>query len=156
MKTILKFIILVSVFVSFSFCKTQQKTTKSTTSKDSVQIATTKESEIKSSDISKHPTENIDQQLQGSTSGIKVKTTEADQKMDIQIRGIHSLNLSNDPLWVVDDIVYENIHSVNDLQMIVNIHDIESYQVLKDARSCAQYGSRGANGVIKIKTKSSK
>ncbi|WP_340063543.1 SusC/RagA family TonB-linked outer membrane protein [Ascidiimonas aurantiaca] len=67
---------------------------------------------------------------------------------DIVIRGVGTLNGSSDPLIIVDGIQYEG-----DLNTI-NQEDIESFTVLKDAASTSLYGSRAANGVIMITTKS--
>lgn len=64
------------------------------------------------------------------------------------IRGTNSINKSNDPLYVVDGMVRES-----GLEGI-NPEDIQSMQILKDASSTAIYGSRGANGVVIITTKS--
>src|SRR5690606_26019577 len=66
----------------------------------------------------------------------------------IRIRGIGSINASADPLYVVDGSPY-----MGDINAI-NPNDIQSISVLKDAASSALYGSRGANGVIIITTKS--
>ncbi|MBD1421748.1 SusC/RagA family TonB-linked outer membrane protein [Sphingobacterium chuzhouense] len=66
----------------------------------------------------------------------------------IRIRGIGSINASADPLYVVDGSPY-----MGDINAI-NPNDIQSVSVLKDAASSALYGSRGANGVIIITTKS--
>ena len=62
---------------------------------------------------------------------------------EISLRGQTSFYLDSTPLFVVDDVV------VNSLD-IVNIHDVEHVEVLKDAN---MYGSRGANGAILVKTK---
>ena len=63
----------------------------------------------------------------------------------MQIRGSRSLNASNSPLVIIDGIP----GNMSD----VNVHDIESVEVMKDASSAAIYGSQGANGVILITTK---
>lgn len=68
----------------------------------------------------------------------------------IRVRGTTSINKSSDPLYVVDGII-----STSGLDGI-NPQDIESLQVLKDASSTAIYGSRGANGVILVTTRSGK
>ena len=67
-------------------------------------------------------------------------------ELEVHIRGAASINASDQPLYVVDGIPVDDL---NDL----NADDIESIDVLKDASSSAIYGSRGANGVILIKTK---
>lgn len=64
----------------------------------------------------------------------------------ILIRGISSINLSNEPIFVVDNVVVDNVKWLSPT-------DIKSITVLKDASACAIYGVRGANGVIVITTK---
>ncbi len=72
----------------------------------------------------------------------------AGSKTSIRIRGVGSINASNNPLIVLDGAPYDgNINSINP-------RDIASINVLKDAASAALYGARGANGVIIITTKS--
>ena len=66
----------------------------------------------------------------------------------IRVRGSNSINKSNDPLYVVDGMVRESGLDG------INPEDIQSIQVLKDASSTAIYGSRGANGVVIVTTKS--
>ena len=73
----------------------------------------------------------------------------------IRIRGVSSLNASNDPLIVIDGLAMDNNGTpgmANALSM-VNPNDIETFTVLKDASATAIYGSRGSNGVIIITTK---
>lgn len=87
--------------------------------------------------------------LQGRMSGVNVVSDGIPGgSVKIRVRGTNSINKSNDPLYVVDGIVRES-----GLEGI-NPEDIQSMQVLKDASSTAIYGSRGANGVIIITTKS--
>ena len=71
--------------------------------------------------------------------------------LKIRISGANSINSSNDPLFVVDGVALGSV-SFQD----INVNDIESMEVLKDASATAIYGSRGANGVIMITTKSGK
>lgn len=67
------------------------------------------------------------------------------------IRGINSISASSSPLVVIDGV------AVPDYDMnLINNADIESIEILKDASSSAIYGSRGANGVVLITTKSGK
>ena len=68
----------------------------------------------------------------------------------VRIRGIGSINSSRDPLYVIDGI------PTNQTLNSLNVNDIESMQVLKDAASASIYGSRAANGVIIITTKKGK
>lgn len=63
--------------------------------------------------------------------------------MSVVIRGINSINCSTEPLYVVDGVEVSSLD-------FVNIYDVESVEVMKDAFI---YGSRGANGAILVKTK---
>jgi TonB-linked SusC/RagA family outer membrane protein len=98
------------------------------------------------------PISRLDQALQGKIAGVTVQnlTSEAGATPRIRVRGLSSINASADPLVVVDG------HPVADGLAFVNMGDVESVEVLKDAASAAIYGSRGANGVIIVTTKSGK
>ena len=85
------------------------------------------------------PYTNIYEMIQGKCAGVVVRGT------SIQIRGIGSINLSTEPLFVVDGI------EVNDVSHI-HPRDVKDIQVLKDS-AASIYGSRGANGVILITLK---
>ena len=91
------------------------------------------------------------QALQGSTAGVNVGTgTAAGAEPSLSIRGQTSLSASDSPLIVVDGIIYNG--SISD----ININDVESIDILKDASAAAVYGSRSANGVMLITTKRGK
>jgi len=94
------------------------------------------------------PSSNISYSLQGRVPGVELSqvSTKPGASMQIRVRGTRSLNASNDPLLVVDGIPFSG--SISDL----NLNDIKSVDVLKDASATAIYGSRGANGVILITT----
>lgn len=97
------------------------------------------------------PITQVSDALQGRVSGVQVisdGTPGGDVK--IRIRGTNSINKSNEPLYVVDGMVREN--GLDGL----NPEDIQSLQILKDASSTAIYGSRGANGVVIVTTKTGK
>lgn len=86
--------------------------------------------------------------LQGRMAGVSVVSDGIPGgSVKIRVRGNNSINKSNDPLYVVDGMVRES-----GLEGI-NPEDIQSMQVLKDASSTAIYGSRGANGVVIVTTK---
>jgi TonB-linked SusC/RagA family outer membrane protein len=87
--------------------------------------------------------------LNGRASGVEVRksTNRPGADVSIQIRGVNSFNYSNEPLYVIN-----GVPSSAGMKYI-NPEDIESIDILKDASSCAIYGSRGANGVIIITTK---
>lgn len=90
--------------------------------------------------------------IEGSTTGVQVlnSTGEPGASPSIVIRGVGTLNGSTDPLYIVDGVQYEG--SIAN----INPEDIESMTILKDAASTALYGSRAANGVVMITTKSGK
>ncbi|KUK76856.1 MAG: hypothetical protein XD92_1024, partial [Proteiniphilum acetatigenes] len=87
--------------------------------------------------------------ITGKMAGVQVLTTEGspDAEMWIRVRGGGSITQSNDPLFIVDGFPVSTISDIPPT-------DIESIDVLKDASSTAIYGSRGANGVVIVTTKS--
>ena len=94
------------------------------------------------------PITQLTDALQGRVSGVTINTTgQPGEVPSILIRGTNSINLSNQPLWVVDGVIR------SDGAYGLNPSDIQSIQILKDASSTAIYGSRGANGVILVTTK---
>ena len=94
---------------------------------------------------------NLFQALSGGAAGVNVQGAGgAGAEPDLSIRGQTSLSASDRPLIVVDGIIYNG--SVSD----INISDVESVDILKDASSAAVYGSRSANGVLLITTKKGK
>ena len=89
--------------------------------------------------------------LQGKVPGMTITANGSPAGTgSVRIRGIGSFNASQDPLFVIDGV--PTTASLNSL----NMNDIESMQVLKDAASASIYGSRAANGVIIITTKKGK
>ncbi len=94
------------------------------------------------------PNTNVTQALRGSVAGVQVTDNgRPGQGGNILIRGPRSLSASNNPLIVVDGIIFGgNLADVNP-------NDIQSIEVLKDASAAAIYGSRAANGVILITSK---
>ncbi|MFC4873242.1 SusC/RagA family TonB-linked outer membrane protein [Negadavirga shengliensis] len=104
-------------------------------------------SSVKSQDITRLPTPNVTQALQGRVSGVQVTSTSGapGAGTTVRVRGVGTLN-NADPLFVVDGMLLENID-------FLNPNDVESIEVLKDASATAIYGSRGANGVIIVTTK---
>lgn len=103
-------------------------------------------------DIARAPEQPIEQQLMAKVPGIEVSRTSSGE-IAIRIRGGSSLYGSNEPLYVVDGIALQP--NPGGGLPGVNPYDIASIEVLKDAASTTMYGSRGANGVIVIKTKQS-
>jgi TonB-linked SusC/RagA family outer membrane protein len=98
------------------------------------------------------PVSRLDQALQGKIAGVQIQNinSESGSEAKINVRGISSINANASPLVVVDG------HPIPDGLSFVNMADVESVEVLKDAASAAIYGSRGANGVILITTKGGK
>lgn len=109
--------------------------------------------QIKSDDISDAPVVDLEQANQGRASGIFIQNNSGKlgEGTSIRIRGGSSLSSSNQPLYIVDGVPLSS-GSQND----INPANIESMEVLKDASAAAIYGSRAANGVIIITTKSGK
>lgn len=108
---------------------------------------------IGSSEIEDRPVTSVTGALEGNAPGVQVNSSTGapGSSPSIRIRGFNSFNGSaQSPLYVVDGIVYNG-----DIAEI-SPADVESMSVLKDAASCALYGSRGANGVVLITTKKAK
>lgn len=97
------------------------------------------------------PVASATEALTGKMAGIQITTTEGspDAEMKIRVRGGGSITGDNTPLFIVDGFPVESISDIP-------ASDIEDITVLKDASSTAIYGSRGANGVILVTTKSGK
>lgn len=95
----------------------------------------------------------VDDALVGQVSGVNIAATEgeAGSAPTIRIRGVGSINGNLDPLIVVDGMVVDN-----DYLGSLDMNDIASFEILKDAASTAIYGSRGSKGVILITTKDGK
>jgi TonB-linked SusC/RagA family outer membrane protein len=94
---------------------------------------------------------NLSQAMSGTTAGVNVQGSGlAGTDPSISIRGQTSLSASDAPLVVLDGIIYNG--SISN----INISDIESVDILKDASAAAVYGSRSANGVMLITTKKGK
>lgn len=98
------------------------------------------------------PVVRVDQALLGKIAGVNVQNLdpEAGGTPRIRVRGLGSISAKADPLVVVDG------HPIPDGLAFLNMADVQSIEVLKDAASAAIYGSRGGNGVILVTTKSGK
>lgn len=111
----------------------------------------------------------VDQLLQGRAAGVQVTQNSANPNsgVSVRIRGTNSLRGNNEPLYVIDGVIISSAGedviptgSGNTGQEAqsglngLNPRDIERIEVLKDASATAIYGSRGANGVVLITTKS--
>lgn len=114
------------------------------------------------------PANSFEQALVGKLPGVQINTTtgQAGATSSIQVRGIGSMNAGTEPLYVVDGIPAHSGNTgqmqsalagtSNNIMATINPNDIESITVLKDAAASSLYGSRAANGVILITTKSGK
>ncbi len=118
---------------------------------------------VSAEDIADIPAVSVDKMLSGKMAGVSVtqQSGQPGSGSSIRIRGTSSINAGNNPLYVVDGIPImagddaEMVNTSNAIAMI-NPDDIESITVLKDAAAASVYGSRAANGVILITTKSGK
>jgi TonB-linked SusC/RagA family outer membrane protein len=104
-------------------------------------------SSVKTADLLKITSLNPEQGLQGKVTGVQVTSTSGapGAGASIRVRGVGTFNNSS-PIFVVDGVILDDISFLNSA-------DIASMEVLKDASATAIYGSRGANGVIIITTK---
>ncbi|MDR3118237.1 MAG: SusC/RagA family TonB-linked outer membrane protein, partial [Mediterranea sp.] len=86
--------------------------------------------------------------LQGQVAGVNISqaSSRAGDGFSIQIRGKSTMGTKNEPLYVIDGVVCDNMNFLNPM-------DIEKVDILKDASSTAIYGSRATNGVVMITTK---
>ncbi|MBR0524390.1 MAG: SusC/RagA family TonB-linked outer membrane protein [Prevotella sp.] len=89
--------------------------------------------------------------IRGRVAGMQVERNGTNALSAVRLRGTTSLTGSNDPLIIVDGVM-------GDLSLLSSVYptDIESFTILKDASETSQYGSRGAAGVIEVKTLSGK
>ncbi|PPL01663.1 SusC/RagA family TonB-linked outer membrane protein [Parapedobacter indicus] len=109
---------------------------------------TTAISSVSMDDLNERPIVSAAQAIQGRAAGVSVIQPNGAPggETSIRIRGTTSFNGSNDPLYVVDGVPVDNIN-------FLSPQDIADMQILKDASSAAIYGSRAANGVVLITTK---
>jgi TonB-dependent starch-binding outer membrane protein SusC len=106
-------------------------------------------SSIDSEEFRMLPVAGVDQALQGRASGVNIthNTGMPGEGVSVRIRGVGSINSSNEPLYIVDGV------PTTDALSTLTPNDIESVSILKDAASAAIYGSRANNGVILITTR---
>ncbi len=125
---------------------------------------------VKAEDFNSGVISSPEQLIQGKTAGVQMVTTSGapGAGVELRIRGTSSIRSNNNPLFVVDgvplsggtqpasaDVGYGTQADTNPLNFL-NPSDIASINILKDASATAIYGSRGANGVVIITTKSGK
>lgn len=110
-------------------------------------------SKVKNEKLDQIAVSRVDDALIGQVSGVNIQSTnsEAGGSPTITIRGVGSISADSGPAVVVDGIVVSSDFLGN-----IDMNDVESFEVLKDAASAAIYGSEGANGVIMITTKTGK
>ena len=101
--------------------------------------------------LTEKPVTTINEALQGRVAGVNItKGITPSDDSSIKIRGTNTINSGSSPIYVVDGLVMDNQFGFFNS---ININDVESIEVLKDASATALYGSRGANGVIVVTTK---
>ncbi len=124
-------------------------------------------SSVKSAALASAPATSVDKMLSGKMAGVQLSSYSGQpgSTSSIRIRGTSSINAGNEPLWVVDGIpvIADDNRAMSNYGVgpgsntaFINPNDIESITVLKDAAAASVYGSRAANGVILVTTKSGK
>ncbi|MBB4804690.1 TonB-linked SusC/RagA family outer membrane protein [Flavobacterium nitrogenifigens] len=117
-------------------------------------------SSISSSAVTQSVATTIDQVLQGRAAGVQIQQNSGTPggSSSVRIRGISSITGSNEPIYVIDGVIIDgNSGSLNINPLAgINPNDIASIDILKDASATAIYGSRAANGVIIVTTKTGK
>lgn len=119
---------------------------------------------VSEKEIREQPTTSFQNALIGRAAGVQVTAAsgQAGSVASIRIRGIGSMNASNEPLYVIDGVpvtsgnsgqMSDYIFSTNNVMNTLNPADIASITILKDAAASSLYGSRAANGVVVITTK---
>lgn len=122
---------------------------------------------VKQESIKDVPATSFEGALAGKISGLQITQSsgQAGAASEIRLRGIGSMNASNEPLYVIDGVpvssgdigqMSDYTYATNNIMNTLNPSDIESITVLKDAAASSLYGSRAANGVIMITTKKGK
>lgn len=111
-------------------------------------------SHVDSKVLTEKPVTNINEALQGRVAGLSVtKGISPSDDASLKVRGTNTINSGSSPIYVVDGLVMDNQFGFYNS---INVNDVESIEVLKDASATALYGSRGANGVIVVTTKKAK
>lgn len=118
-------------------------------------------STVKAADLENRPFSSVDKALQGQVAGLQSVSGSGapGANTSIRIRGTSTITAGNNPLWVIDGVPVNTgdasrLTTSSNLLNTLNPNDIESISVLKDAASQSIYGSRAANGVILVTTKS--
>ncbi|MDE5635265.1 MAG: SusC/RagA family TonB-linked outer membrane protein, partial [Muribaculaceae bacterium] len=107
--------------------------------------------------VKKSISTSIDQVLQGRAAGVTIQANSGTPgaSTSIRIRGINSLNATNQPIFVIDGVVIDSATDSDSSNPLASINpsDIVSMDILKDASATAIYGSRASNGVIMVTTR---
>lgn len=118
---------------------------------------------VSSEELSELSATSFDKMLSGKMAGVQItsNTGQPGANSQIRIRGISSINAKNEPLYVIDGVPAMSgdqsyFTNTNNAIAAINPNDIESITVLKDAAAASVYGSRAANGVILVTTKTGK
>ncbi|MFT3945814.1 MAG: SusC/RagA family TonB-linked outer membrane protein [Agriterribacter sp.] len=127
---------------------------------------------LKADDIKMNGVADVSRMLEGRAAGVSVQNVSGTfgAAPKIRVRGATSINGENKPLWVVDGVVLEDIVNISNDQLSsgdpttllgssvagINVNDIETFDILKDAAATALYGARAMNGVVVITTKKGK
>jgi TonB-linked SusC/RagA family outer membrane protein len=106
---------------------------------------------VSSKVLDEKPVTTINEALQGRVAGVFIsQAAKPGDDAGIKIRGTNSITTTTDPIYVVDGLVMDNFGSGFGS---INVNDVASVEVLKDASATALYGSRASNGVVLITTK---
>src|SRR5215210_6805711 len=124
---------------------------------------------LRADDVKVEGMVDVSRMLEGRAAGVAVQNVSSTfgSAPKVRIRGATSINGENKPLWVVDGVVLEDIVNISNDQLSsgdpntllgsavagLNVNDIESFDILKDAAATALYGARAMNGVVVITTK---
>tara|TARA_R110002033_G_scaffold38048_3_gene77336 strand:+ start:1256 stop:4366 length:3111 start_codon:yes stop_codon:yes gene_type:complete len=110
-------------------------------------------SKVVNEDLDQIAVSRVDDALIGQVSGVNIQATdgEAGAAPSISIRGVGSMAGDSTPLVVVDGVIVSS-----DFLGSLNMNDVASFEILKDAASSSIYGSKGSNGIIMITTKGGK
>jgi len=122
---------------------------------------------VRAEELVQKPVSSVEQALQGKVAGLQVTTASGQPgaSTSFRIRGTGTLNASAEPLYVIDGVATtstsysknaSDLDATSSIISSINPQDIESITVLKDAAAASLYGSRAANGVVIITTKTGK
>lgn len=121
---------------------------------------TTSISSLKSSDIQDMPVSSLEQALVGRMAGVQITQPNGTPGagMNIKVRGVGTITAGSSPLYVIDGVpLSDDVGDATGISVSplasIEMMDIESIEVLKDASAAAIYGSRGSNGVVIVTTK---